>query len=114
MRELRASLRRLIALHPAPVLACHAPGATGPDLLTANSAYLDELERRSRAALERGASDVPGVDADVEGLIGFSAEAAAGGALPAGQEHYYRGCHRDAIRAMLAWLAGNTGADPVE
>jgi glyoxylase-like metal-dependent hydrolase (beta-lactamase superfamily II) len=111
---LRASLRRLAALAPATLLACHAPGVTSPDLLAANAAYLDELERRGRAALARGLpADLP-AGADPAALIGYPAEAAAAGTLPDGQADYYRRAHGDAIRAMLGWLANageRAGAD---
>lgn len=103
---LRASLRRLAALAPAMLLACHAPGVTSPSLLAANAAYLDALEQHCRAALAHGLpADLP-AGADPAALIGYPAEAAASGPLPDGQADYYRRTHGSAIRAMLGWLAG--------
>jgi glyoxylase-like metal-dependent hydrolase (beta-lactamase superfamily II) len=101
---LRDSLRRLAALAPTTVLACHAPGRHGPALLTDNLAYLDRLEAAARAALAAGLPADPPPDADAAALIGLPAEAAAPGGLPPGQAAYYRATHQAACRAMLTWL----------
>jgi glyoxylase-like metal-dependent hydrolase (beta-lactamase superfamily II) len=105
---LRDSLARMAALHPAAALYCHAPETSGPALLDQNIAYFDELERRCRAALARGAPARPAEDADVEALVQFP----FADAIPANRDArelagFYRPGHQAAIRAMLEnleWL----------
>src|SRR3712207_4030089 len=50
LAQLRASLQRLLALEPATVFSCHAPGSYSPNLLRANIAYFDKLESMVAAA----------------------------------------------------------------
>jgi glyoxylase-like metal-dependent hydrolase (beta-lactamase superfamily II) len=102
---LRESLARMAALEPAAALYCHAPETSGPALLHQNIAYFDELERRCRAALARGAPARPAEDADVEALVAFSfAEAIPAGHAEQELTGFYRPGHQAAIRAMLEYL----------
>jgi glyoxylase-like metal-dependent hydrolase (beta-lactamase superfamily II) len=105
--QLRDSLARMAALEPRVALYCHAAGVSSPQLLHDNSAYFEEVERRCRAALDRGAPALPAEEADIETLVGFPFEAA----IPAGHDPaqlagFYRGGHHGAIRATLEYLSG--------
>jgi glyoxylase-like metal-dependent hydrolase (beta-lactamase superfamily II) len=102
---LRDSLARMAALHPTAALYCHAPVISGPELLQANIAYFDEVERRCRAALAHRALARRSQDADVEALVAFPfADALPAGLDAQGLSDSYRQGHREAIRAMLEWL----------
>jgi len=102
---LRASLARTAALKPNTVLYCHAPVTSGPELLQANIAYFDELERRCRAARASGAAARPAEAEDVEALIAFPLAEAIPTDIKADElPDLYRRGHRTAIRAMLEWL----------
>lgn len=69
LAELRASLERMRALQAETVLYCHAD-STGPDVITQNVVYFDEVERRVRQ--RAGELALPEHDdADFENLIGF-------------------------------------------
>jgi glyoxylase-like metal-dependent hydrolase (beta-lactamase superfamily II) len=108
---LRDSLARMAALDPAVALYCHAPVTSGPALLHENSAYFDTLERRCRAALDRGAPPRPDQDADVEALVGFPfADAIPTGIDAQALAGFYRPGHQANLQAMLEYLAGSTKA----
>jgi glyoxylase-like metal-dependent hydrolase (beta-lactamase superfamily II) len=103
--ELRASLRRMAALNPSTVLYCHAPGITSPDLLSANSRYFDELERRCR---ERG-PDLLDAEHPAEALGWPADEIIARLAPTMGPEDvaFYRRFHDANIRAAARALVGS-------
>lgn len=103
--DLRASLRRLAALRPQAAYYCHAPLNAGPELIGENLAYFDRLEALCRAALDGGAPAHPAEDADLEALAGFPFGAAIADGVQV-EEGFYRPGHHEAIRAMLADLAG--------
>lgn len=104
--QLRASLKRMLALEPATVLYCHAPGVHSPDVIHANIAYFDEIEERVVAALV--ADQVPAqIDdtTDLEALIDYRFDDLPGIiALDEQERTFYRSAHHQAIRAMLAYL----------
>jgi glyoxylase-like metal-dependent hydrolase (beta-lactamase superfamily II) len=104
--QLRASLRRMLALQPATVLYCHAPGSHSPGVIHANIAYFDQIEERVVAAL--AADQVPALiddTTDVEALIDYPFDDLAGiAALDEHDRAFYRSAHHQAIRAMLAHL----------
>jgi glyoxylase-like metal-dependent hydrolase (beta-lactamase superfamily II) len=102
---LRASLAHMAALKPNIALYCHAPVTSGPELLQANIAYFDEVERRCRAARAGGAAARPAEAEDVEALVAFPLAEAIPGDINADElPDLYRRGHRTAIRAMLEWL----------
>lgn len=112
--ELRASQARLLALAPERAMYCHAyrhtrAGDPGIELLRANIAYFDELERRTRSALATGTiPEQPAAD-ELERLIGFPYEQVPGiAALDADEQTAYRENHHLAIAAMI----GNLRAQP--
>ena len=110
--QLRASLKRMLALQPATVFYCHAPGVYSPDVLHANIAYLDEIEERVVAAL--AADQVPAqIDdsTDLEALINYPFDDLPGiTALDNQARAFYRSAHHQAIRAMLAHLQAQPSA----
>jgi glyoxylase-like metal-dependent hydrolase (beta-lactamase superfamily II) len=104
--QLRASLECLQALEPTTVLYSHVPGRHNPDVLSANIAYFDEVERRAAAALAAGRVLAnPEEAADLEALIEYPFEQVPlVDVLEPEEQEFYRGGHRAAIRAMLAHL----------
>jgi glyoxylase-like metal-dependent hydrolase (beta-lactamase superfamily II) len=110
--QLRASLKRMLALEPATVFYCHAPGVYSPDVLHANIAYFDEIEERVVAAL--AADQVPAQlndTTDLEALIDYPFDNVPGiTALDKHDHAFYRGAHHQAIRAMLAHLHAQPSA----
>ncbi len=103
--DLRASLERLLALDPETVFYCHAPDMHSPDLLHANIAYLDELDRRAAAALASNQVPEQIETADVEALIGYPFEEVPDtDALEPKEYAFYRDGHQAAIRATLDHL----------
>jgi glyoxylase-like metal-dependent hydrolase (beta-lactamase superfamily II) len=113
--DLRGSLERMAALRPTAALYCHAPLDAGPALLGANIAYFDEVARRRKAALARGAPANPPPDADVEALTGFAFDEAIPAGLDArALEGFYRPAHHLAIRATLEHLAAVGSKQEIE
>lgn len=103
--HLRASLERLLALDSVTVLYCHAPDIHSPDLLHANIAYLDELDRRAAVALAANQIPAQTEASDVEALIGYPFEEVPHtDGLDAKEREFYRNGHQTAIRAMLDYL----------
>ena len=104
--KLRASLRRLIALDPLTVLACHGQ-TTQADLPGLNLAYFDRIEAAVRAVepLDAGADDLPQ-------RIGFTYPEALAwlGADPERTAPFYADFHADAVRAMTEWVQAGGGA----
>lgn len=104
--QMRASLKRLLALEPTTALYCHAPGIHSPEVIQANLAYFDEVEQRAVMALEADRVPVPIDDTiDVEALIAYPFDDIPNIAGLDDQERsFYRAGHHQAIRAMLAHL----------
>ncbi|HEX6290830.1 MAG TPA: MBL fold metallo-hydrolase [Herpetosiphonaceae bacterium] len=105
---LRASLKQLQALEPVTVLYCHAPGMHSPDVLSANSAYFDEVEQRVVTALTADRVP-PHLDdtSDVEMLIDYPFDDVPNtAALDEKERAFYRSGHQQAIRAMVVYLQG--------
>ncbi|HEY0736444.1 MAG TPA: MBL fold metallo-hydrolase [Herpetosiphonaceae bacterium] len=104
--QMRASLKRLLALEPATALYCHAPGVHSPEVIAANLAYFDEVEQRAVTALEADRIPVQIDDTtDVEALIAYPFDDIPNVAgLDEEERSFYRSGHHQAIRAMLAYL----------
>jgi glyoxylase-like metal-dependent hydrolase (beta-lactamase superfamily II) len=104
--QMRASLKRLLALEPTTALYFHAPGVHSPEVIEANLAYFDEVEQRAVTALE--ADRIPAqIDdtTDVEALIVYPFDDIPNVAeLDDNERSFYRSGHQQAIRAMLAHL----------
>jgi glyoxylase-like metal-dependent hydrolase (beta-lactamase superfamily II) len=105
--QLRDSLLWMQALRPDVALYCHAPVTAGPGVLHANSVYFDELEQRCQIALARHGGRLPDEAEDVEAFVGFPFS----DALPPDrdlqdQADFYHQAHRQALRAMLEYVAG--------
>lgn len=104
--QMRASLKRLLALEPTTVLYCHAPGIHSPEVIQANLAYFDEVEQRVVTALEADRIPVQ-IDetTDVEALIDYPFDDIPNVAeLDDKERSFYRSGHDQAIRSMLAHL----------
>jgi glyoxylase-like metal-dependent hydrolase (beta-lactamase superfamily II) len=104
--DMRASFERMLALDPATVLYCHAPGSYGPEVIRANIAYFNEIERRAAAALAAGrVPEQLDTTSDVEALVDYPfAEVEHIEGLDAEEYAFYLGGHRDALRATLDYL----------
>lgn len=104
--QMRASLKRLLALEPTTALYCHAPGIHSPEVIQANLAYFDEVEQRAVTALE--ADRVPEQlddTTDLEALIVYPFDDIPDVApLDDDERTFYRAGHHQAIHAMLAHL----------
>ena len=106
---LRASLERMVELAPAVVLPCHTSDTTSPDLLRRNLAYFAEAERHCRAlTLAGGVPEDWATREDLPDALGFTFDDAVTriGEDPAKCAQVYHAVHRNALRAMLEWLAG--------
>ncbi|HZU14881.1 MAG TPA: MBL fold metallo-hydrolase [Chloroflexota bacterium] len=89
--ELRASLRRMLALQPENVLYCHASGLSGPALIHRNGEYFAALERHARAGT----------------LDSFGYEEAVPGDLPI-DDAFYRRFHERNTRAAAETYTGRS------
>jgi glyoxylase-like metal-dependent hydrolase (beta-lactamase superfamily II) len=112
----RTSLARLVALDPAMILPCHGE-TTDPGLPLRNLAYLDSVERATRARLASGPlPDDWAARDDLPTLLGLPYEEAVRatgvglGSVPAS----YRGFHLRATRAMVGWVLSGEEHHPAQ
>lgn len=101
---LRESLQRLAAYDSRTAFYCHARGISGPQVIHANIAYFDELERRVRESALPPLESLIGAT-DWEARIDFPFEQVQGVAgMAADEREAYRDNHRRAIEAMMRWI----------
>ena len=107
LSDVRTSLQRMVSWDPAVVFYAHGHGRTSPDVLRANAAYFDELERRVRAAPIRSSESDSDSESDPEVAVAYPFEDIPGVTdLDAEQRTFYRDAHHNAIRAMLRYVRG--------
>lgn len=99
---MRATLKRMEALHPQYVLCSHGQ-TTSPDILGENLHYLDEIEWRCRDILAQRTLNEEELAGDTARLIAYPLE----DAVTIGQKTFdpsYRDVHKENIRTIFKWL----------
>jgi glyoxylase-like metal-dependent hydrolase (beta-lactamase superfamily II) len=100
--QTRATLERMLTLHPERVLCSHGKGSS-PDLVKANLAYLLEMERRSRAALLNRRSGEEEMLHN-SAFISYSFDEVIGGGSGEIDRTFYSQAHEENIHCMVQWL----------